>query len=490
MNQINCEKVNLFWFRRDLRTNDNKGLEAAFSSGGRVLPLFISDPEILDRLENKQDRRVEFIFRNLHRIETKLGPVLHFYAKPADAFRWLVEHGKEELGIEIQSLYCNEDYEPYAIQRDNQVELFLLNRGIKTHLFTDQVIFSPHNQKILKLDGTPYTIYTPYSKRWRAAYGAAGLSNADTSTAGLGDTSDSKPSSVLGITKAHIAATASTSIPKLVWDSPTLRLFRSTPSISQIGFQNIENLGFTDNPKQILGEIDNIISDYHKTRDIPALENGTSKLGIHLRFGTVSIREVVEKATILNDTWLGELIWREFFMQIIKHFPYSEDAPFTEKYKFVPWRNDQADIEAWMRGETGYPLVDAGMRELNETGHMHNRVRMVVASFLTKHLLVDWRIGETYFASKLNDYELASNVGNWQWAAGTGCDAAPYFRIFNPTEQARKFDPQSIYIRKWVPELVPKWFPENQNSYPSPIVDHKFARERALAAYALAVKSN
>ena len=234
-----------------------------------------------------------------------------------------------------------------------------------------------------------------------------------------------------------------------------------------------------------------VLPGYHTTRDFPAIDNGTTKIGIHLRFGTISIREAVAIGNKLNDTWLGELIWREFFMQIIKHFPYSEDAPFKKQYNFIPWRNDQREIEAWMRGETGYPIVDAGMRELNETGHIHNRVRMVVASFLTKHLLTDWRIGESYFASKLNDYELSSNVGNWQWAAGTGCDAAPYFRIFNPTEQARKYDPQGDYIRKWVPEAfedkktITSYTIALSKSYLLPIVEHKFARERALTAYAL-----
>ena len=218
-----------------------------------------------------------------------------------------------------------------------------------------------------------------------------------------------------------------------------------------------------------------IIKNYHNTRNLPA-ENGISRLGVHLRFGTISIRRLAEQALALNKTYLNELVWREFFMMILWHFPKVVDYSFKPAYDFIEWRNDEKEFEAWCNGKTGYPMVDAGMRELNQTGYMHNRVRMITASFLTKHLLVDWRWGERYFAEKLLDYELSSNNGGWQWAAGSGCDAAPYFRVFNPELQTKKFDPELKYIRKWVPEF------EGFN-YPEPIVEHKFARQRALDTY-------
>lgn len=468
---MNNEKVALVWLRRDLRASDNKALEAAVASGLSVVPVFVFDPGILELLPDREDRRVEFIIRSLRRVESELGPILCFYCKPKDAFKWILDGGLQAGimdGIDYLpgALFFNEDYETFALKRDSEVEEILRQRGVQVFKFTDQVIFSPDDSRIRKPDGSPYTIYTPYSKRWRVAY------EGRESASGNGSRNVSKRVS------GEISGRG-TSEAQLLLDSPTLKLFGSTPTPEQIGFKTIQNLGFEDNPEQLLLKIKETIPSYHKTRDIPALDTGTTKIGIHLRFGTISIREAVAIGAKLNDTWLGELIWREFFMHIIKHFPYSEEAPFKKQYNFIPWRDDQQEIEAWMRGETGYPLVDAGMRELNETGHMHNRVRMVVASFLTKHLLTDWRIGESYFAAKLNDYELSSNVGNWQWAAGTGCDAAPYFRIFNPSEQARKFDPQGSYIRRWVPEAMGT----DGSAYISPIVEHKFARERALAAY-------
>lgn len=468
---MNNEKVALVWLRRDLRASDNKALEAAVASGLSVVPVFVFDPGILELLPGREDRRVEFIIRSLRRVESELGPILCFYCKPKDAFKWILDGGLQAGimdGIDYLpgALFFNEDYETFALKRDSEVEEILRQRGVQVFKFTDQVIFSPDDSRIRKPDGSPYTIYTPYSKRWRVAY------EGRESASGNGSRNVSKRVS------GEISGRG-TSEAQLLLDSPTLKLFGSTPTPEQIGFKTIQNLGFEDNPEQLLLKIKETIPSYHKTRDIPALDTGTTKIGIHLRFGTISIREAVAIGAKLNDTWLGELIWREFFMHIIKHFPYSEEAPFKKQYNFIPWRDDQQEIEAWMRGETGYPLVDAGMRELNETGHMHNRVRMVVASFLTKHLLTDWRIGESYFAAKLNDYELSSNVGNWQWAAGTGCDAAPYFRIFNPSEQARKFDPQGSYIRRWVPEAMGT----DGSAYISPIVEHKFARERALAAY-------
>lgn len=509
------EKIALVWLRRDLRVNDNRALEAAVASGLRVVPVFVFDPGILELLPSSEDRRVEFILRSLKRVEKelvrklerepdrerdreKIGPILHFYGEPIDAFSWLLggrvdskPDGRVEEGILSRpaALFFNEDYEPFAINRDREVERLFTKSGIEVHKFTDQVIFSPDDSRILKSDGKPYTIYTPFAKRWRAAYeeGESG-SESEGMNKRLSERWNERWSKRWSEVLNMGGGMASGG--RLLLNSPTLKLFGSTPTAEQIGFKTIHNLGFEDNPELVLLNLKEIIPNYPKTRDFPALEIGTSKIGIHLRFGTISIREAVTIGTKLNDTWLGELIWREFFMHIIKHFPDSENAPFKKQYKFIPWRNDQRDIEAWMRGETGYPFVDAGMRELNETGHMHNRVRMVVASFLTKHLLTDWRIGESYFAAKLNDYELSSNVGNWQWAAGTGCDAAPYFRIFNPTEQARKFDPNGSYIRRWVPEafgasnVTTGTTIALSKSYPLPIVEHKFARERALTAYA------
>lgn len=474
------DKIALVWLRRDLRVNDNRALEAAYASGLKVVPVFVFDPGILELLPDREDRRVEFIVRSLRGVERGLGQIHCFYGRPADVFEWLLEGGLEGKKVDRQedkqednnlnrpaALFYNEDYEPGAVKRDNDIEALFEKRGVPVYRFTDQVIFSPDDSRIRKPDGTPYTIYTPFSKRWRLAYGGGAAGNG-----GRAVTARQAPAREPGPPATPVTA-------KLLLDSPTLKLFGSTPTPEQIGFKTIQNLGFVDDPGELLLKTEETISSYHKTRDIPALDTGTTKIGIHLRFGTISIREAVAIGAKLNDTWLGELIWREFFMHIIKHFPYSEEAPFKKQYNFIPWRDDQREIEAWMRGETGYPLVDAGMRELNETGHMHNRVRMVVASFLTKHLLTDWRIGESYFAAKLNDYELSSNVGNWQWAAGTGCDAAPYFRIFNPSEQARKFDPQGSYIRRWVPEAMGT----DGSAYISPIVEHKFARERALAAY-------
>lgn len=488
------EKVALVWLRRDLRVNDNRALEAAYASGLRVVPVFVFDPEILELLPGREDRRVEFIIRSLRSIESELGPILCFYGRPADAFIWLLEDrqegrkkGKQEGILEGRvedsilnrpaAMFYNEDYEPSSIKRDSVVEELCRQRGVQVTKFTDQVIFSPDDLRIRKPDATPYTIYTPFAKRWRGAYGGSEATGKG-ERVGKGIRVDKRGEN-----------NSDGQIAKLLLDSPSLKLFGSAPVAEQIGFKTIQNLGFEDDPKRVIDSLNEILPGYHATRDFPALESGTTKIGIHLRFGTISIREAVRIGTQLNNTWMGELIWREFFMHIIKNFPYSEDAPFKKQYNFILWRNDQREIDAWMRGETGYPLVDAGMRELNETGHMHNRVRMVAASFLTKHLLTDWRIGESYFAAKLNDYELSSNVGNWQWAAGTGCDAAPYFRIFNPVEQARKFDPAGDYIRRWVPEAfgtdkaISGTSIALSKSYPLPVVEHKFARERALAAY-------
>lgn len=472
------ERVNIMWFRRDIRLKDNRALEAALAGGLRVLPLFIFDTVILDQLPSREDKRVSFIHKALTNLNSDIAALtgikdslLCLHGRPADAFELLInslDSSKSDNSsksenpsnsysseISIAGVYCGDDYEPYALERDNEVMAVFQKRGIGLHKIKDHVILSP--REVLKADGNPYTIYTPYSKLWRATL--------------QGDRENLLKSASLQALAGRIL--------------PAAENFNSIPRLADIGFNECESPDARWSPDF------SIIDNYGKTRDYPAIENGTTGIGVHLRFGTVSIREVAAIALEHNDTWLGELIWREFFQQIIFNFPHSATGSFKRQYDHIEWRNDETEIERWMAGETGYPMVDAGMRELNTTGHMHNRVRMVVASFLTKHLLVDWRIGEAYFASKLLDYDLASNVGNWQWAAGSGCDAAPYFRVFNPTEQARKFDPAGRYINCWLPELQSQQNSQSLSApgkYPAPIVDHKYARDRALATYAKALK--
>jgi len=424
-------QVNIFWFRRDLRLYDNHGLYQALKSGVPVLPIFIFDKNILDELSDKNDRRVSFIYYTLAQIQEQLvknkSSLYILHDTPLNAFKKLVTE------FEIKEVFTNHDYEPYAIDRDNEVTSFLKKSGIVFSSFKDQVIFE--KMEVVKSNGEPYTIFTPYSKIWKQK---------------LSDQKITDYNSFL-----HLGAFLKT---------PSFRF----PSLKQIGFNHTSY--YFDSP-----DIDpTLIQNYHETRNIPSV-NGTSRLSVHLRFGTVSIRLLVKAALELNEQWLNELIWREFFMMILFHFPYVVSGSFKRRYDNINWRNKEKEFEAWCRGETGYPIVDAGMRELNETGFMHNRARMIVASFLTKHLLIDWRKGEAYFAEKLVDYELSSNNGNWQWAAGCGCDAAKYFRIFNPAEQMKKFDPDFIYIKKWIPDYKPGYLPE--------IVEHSFARRRALDTY-------
>jgi len=426
-------QVSVFWFRRDLRIEDNAGLYHALRSGCPVLPVFIFDTDILGKLEEKSDRRVTFIITALKELNKKLaaaGSTLKIYhGTPREAFIKILDE------YEVKALYANTDYEPYATARDSAISSMLKSEGVPAHFFKDQVIFE--KKEITKSDGTPYTVFTPYSRAWKRV-----LTLEDTR---------SFPSETLA---GNFFKTSPARVP-----APEELGFADTPALSPVPVVDAD-----------------IIRNYHLTRDIPALE-GTTRLGVHLRFGTVSIRHLVRTALELNETWLNELIWREFFMTILWNFPHVTDNSFKRKYDDILWRNNEEEFENWCNGMTGFPIVDAGMRELNTTGFMHNRVRMITASFLAKHLLTDWRWGEAYFARKLLDYELSSNNGNWQWAAGTGCDAAPYFRVFNPAEQTRKFDPQMTYIRRWVPEL-------NSLSYPKPIVDHVMARKRALEVYA------
>ena len=425
------DKISIFWFRRDLRLKDNHGLYQALESGKKVLPIFIFDEDILDLLENKSDKRVDFIVQGLQTLnsflKSKNKGIKIFKGKPLEIYKKLTEN------YEIEAVYCNEDYEPYAIKRDQEIADFLASKNINFHQFKDQVIF--HKDEIVKADKKPYTVYTPYSKLWLNEFQKVDLQ---------GFPSEKKLDNLLDIPFEEL-------------------------KIEDIGFQKT-NLAF-EIPEADL----HIIKTYEETRNFPAVK-GTTQLGVHLRFGTISVRKLAKIAKENNLTFLKELIWREFFMQILYHFPKVVNHSFKSKYDAIPWENNPEFLEKWKAGKTGFPIVDAGMRELNATGFMHNRVRMITASFLIKHLLTDWRIGEAYFAEKLMDYDLSANNGNWQWCASSGCDAAPYFRIFNPDEQQKKFDPDFKYIKKWIPEFGTKY-------YPKPIVEHKKAREKVLKVY-------
>lgn len=425
------QKVNIHWFRRDLRLNDNHALYAALSAELPVLPIFIFDTTILQHLP-KQDARVEFIHARLTSIQEKLislGSSLRIYhGNPEVIFQEIIKE------YDINKLFANRDYEPNARERDKRIYEFLKDKEIQFIGKKDHVIFEAN--EVLKDDGLPYTVYTPYSKKWKSCLSAHPI-----------DCYNSEDLSV-----------------NFLQTSPFI-----FPSLEQIGFEK-SDIPF---PSTILNTA--AIQNYHLHRDFPAID-GTTRMSLHLRFGTVSTRALTLYALTSNEKWLNELIWREFYQMIIYHFPHTVNQAFKAAYDFIEWNNNEGEFQLWCDGKTGYPLVDAGMRELNATGFMHNRVRMVVASFLTKHLLIDWRWGERYFAEKLLDFELASNVGGWQWAAGSGCDAAPYFRIFNPTSQMEKFDKQFEYIKKWVPEF-------NTPAYTSPVVEHTFARNRCLEKY-------
>ena len=439
------QAVNIFWFRRDLRLHDNAGLFHALKSNNPVLPVFIFDKNILDKLaagpsgENKSDRRVEFIHAALEEVQSsliKMGSSLEvFYSTPIEVFSDLISTYK------IEKVFTNHDYEPYAKERDASIAALLNSRGVLFQTFKDHVIFE--KDEVIKDDGKPYTIFTPYSRKWKAA-----------------------------LNDFHLK------------EYPTEKYFnnfykqkpQTLSSLKSMGFKNVD-IPF---PSKELNE--QLIIKYQDQRNFPAIE-GTSKLGVHLRFGTVSIRQIAKQCIGLSETYLNELIWRDFYHMILWHFPkVGNGKAFKPEYDNIEWRRDEGEFGKWCNGKTGYPIVDAGMRELNETGLMHNRVRMIVASFLTKHLLIDWKWGEAYFAKKLLDFELSSNNGGWQWAASSGCDAAPYFRVFNPYEQTKKFDPQLKYIRKWVPEF-------EDFSYPQPIVEHKLARERVLKTYKSALSA-
>jgi deoxyribodipyrimidine photo-lyase len=439
------ESISIFWHRRDLRLEDNAGLYHALKGEYPVLPLFIFDRNILDKLADTDDARVSFIHDNikrLHQALAELGSSLKvIYCFPTEDWKNLLQE------YDIKAVYTNRDYEPYAKQRDESVANLLAQENIPFHDFKDQVIFE--KMEIQKKSGGPYTVFTPYSRQWRSRLSEEMI------TPGKGE----KPIS------AYLQ-----SYPNENHQDNYLQVDpMPVPSLEDMGFTRT-NLGF---PSKTVSQ--GLIKEYDKKRNFPA-QKGTSHLGVHFRFGTISIREKARRALLLNQTFLNELIWRDFYAQILANFPHVEKRSFRPEYDFIEWRNDEQDYQAWCEGRTGYPIVDAGMRELNETGYMHNRVRMITASFLTKHLLIDWRWGEAYFARKLLDYELASNNGGWQWAAGSGTDAAPYFRIFNPYTQREKFDKDWTYVKKWVPEV-------NTRDYPQPIIEHKPARERCLATY-------
>ncbi|MFN8252347.1 MAG: deoxyribodipyrimidine photo-lyase [Ferruginibacter sp.] len=434
------QAVNIFWFRRDLRLQDNAGLFHALKNGIPVLPIFIFDTNILRLLEDKSDKRVAFIHHTLQEIQqelTKNNASLQVYAgTPEEVYNRLLQQ------YNIKAVFTNHDYEPYALQRDKGIADLLQSNGIYFHTYKDQVILE--KDEVLKDDGKPYTVFTPYSRKWKAV-----------------------------LTDFHLKPYPTSKYSGNFFKQAP----QPIPSLEAIGFSAANNAF----PSSQLDQ--ELVKHYKEQRDFPGI-NGTSRLGLHLRFGTVSIRQLAAAAKNLSETYLNELIWREFYHMILWHFPkVGKGKAFKAEYDAIEWRRDNGEFERWCKGETGYPIVDAGMRELNTTGYMHNRVRMIVASFLTKHLLLDWRLGEAYFAEKLLDFDLAANNGGWQWAAGSGCDAAPYFRVFNPYLQTKKFDPDFTYIKKWVPEF-------QEFSYPKPIVEHDMARKRCLEVYGKALKKD
>ncbi|WP_298880362.1 deoxyribodipyrimidine photo-lyase [uncultured Polaribacter sp.] len=422
------DKKNLiFWYRRDLRLEDNVALSNALKSGFKVIPIFIFDEEILENLP-KDDARVSFIYKTLSKIDQQLKKVgsslLVKKGNPLEVLKKIVSK------FNVESVYTNKDYEPYALKRDKEIKEYLKSNNVQFLSFKDQVIFEEN--EVVKNDGLPYTVYTPYKNKWLQKFDK------------LRDTKN-----------YHL-------------DFSGFYQFSHQ-------FPLIKSLGFIESKIKVKPFNLHNLNNYDSVRDFP-YQDKTSYLSPYLRFGLVSVRKIVLVALESNLTFLNELIWREFFMQVLFHFPNVVVNNFKAKYDAISWRNNELEFKLWCKGETGYPLVDAGMRQLNSTGYMHNRVRMITAGFLCKHLLIDWRWGEAYFAEKLLDYELSSNNGNWQWAAGTGCDAAPYFRVFNPETQLKKFDKELLYVRKWVLDF-------DELTYAKPIVEHKQARERALKTY-------
>lgn len=423
--------MNVFWFRRDLRLEDNVALYKATLEKESVIPLFIFDTDIINSLP-KDDARITFIYNTLKKIDTELkkinSSVLIKIGKPLEVWKELISEYK------IDKVFYNKDYEPYAISRDFEVTQFLNSKKNEVFSYKDQVVFEEF--EVVKADGLPYTVFTPYKNKWL---------------------SQLKESSILSY-------------------NPKSNFYNFNTD-----FPSLKSIGFVESEIKVKPYNLSFLEAYHSVRDFPFVDK-TSYVSPYLRFGLVSARKLIKIALKSNATYLSELIWREFFMQILFHFPKVVIQNFKRKYNQIEWRNNEHEFQKWCKGETGYPMVDAGMRQLNQTGYMHNRVRMITAGFLCKHLLIDWRWGEAYFAEKLLDYEMSSNVGNWQWVAGCGVDAAPYFRIFNPSEQVKKFDKELRYIQKWVPNF-------QEIDYPAPMVDHKKARERCLMVYKTALST-
>jgi deoxyribodipyrimidine photo-lyase len=434
----------IFWFRRDLRLDDNIGFHHALSSGLPVIPIFIFDENILEELKEGEsltlDKRLIFIHRQIAEMNQKLqefgSTLLTFYGNPIEIWTEILNE------YDVKSVYTNHDYEPYAIDREAKLQQLFSAKNIDFKTFKDQVIFEKSD--VVKADGKPYTVFTPYSRRWKEKFSQTEL-------------------------KFY----------------PSENLLKAVSKIKSQEIISLEEMGFQEDEELVFPSLkvdSSTIAHYQQNRDFPYLESSTSKLGVHLRFGTISIRKAVQIAIEnKSEIFLNELIWREFYMMILWHFPHVVHSSFKPQYDNIVWENDEAKFEQWKAGKTGYPIVDAGMRELNATGYMHNRVRMIAASFLIKHLLIDWRWGEAYFAKKLLDFELSSNNGGWQWAASSGCDAAPYFRVFNPTLQMQKFDSKGLYVKKWVKEF-------GSFDYPQPIVVHEIARKRVLEVYQKALK--
>ena len=436
--------MNVFWHRRDLRLSDNAGLYHALKAGGPVLPIFIFDRDILDNLPSREDARVEFIHRAVTELAERYrayGSDLRvFHGYPTEVWR----HIRDTL--QPEAVYTNRDYEPYARRRDAAVADILAEHDIPFHDFKDHVVFE--SDEVQKKAGGPYTVYTPYMRTWLRVL-------------------DSRTESAAGKTQSFYLKAY-----------PTERYAGNLHQDAPSPLVSLSDLGFLPTDIDIPSPRDEreLLSRYGDTRDYPAVQ-GTTRWGPHLRHGTVSVRERARRARETSDTLLGELIWRDFYSNILQSFPHVVEGSYRKEYDRIPWINDEEQFRLWCEGRTGVPIVDAGMRELNATGFMHNRVRMIVASYLTKHLLIDWRLGEAYFAGKLLCYELASNNGGWQWAAGGGVDAQPYFRIFNVDSQQRKFDKEYRYVKRWVPEFGTESYPQE------PIVPHKFGGDRALRVY-------
>ncbi len=462
----------LVWFRRDLRSYDHAALSHALRQSAQVHCVFVFDTDILDRLEDRHDRRVDFIWHSVRELQTALAEMGGGLVVRHGSARTLIPELARELGV--NAVFANRDYEPEAILRDAAVEEALAADGIPFVTFKDQVIFE--RDQLLSGSGRPYSVFTPYRNAWLKRVGDADLQ--------------------LHPVAEHAAALA-----------PAVE--SALPSLPSMGFQHTDlaSLGVKPGMSGAAAcwrAFEDQLAGYDRLRNLPVLD-ATSRLSVHLRFGTCSVRELARRAYYASgrgaDTWLSELIWRDFFQMILFFHPRVTNQAYRTEFDGIRWPGSDDHFRAWCAGRTGYPIVDAGMRELNRTGFMHNRVRMIVASFLVKDLLVDWRRGERYFAQKLLDYDLAANNGNWQWAASTGCDAQPYFRIFNPVAQSEKYDPDGGYIRRWVPELAAldnrdihapwRLTPIEQEiagvvlgrDYPAPIVDHALARERALALF-------